>query len=56
MRLKQLAQVVREERQFNLVFMNVVKDADVFAYYGNRFVLNGFINDVRVFNENEVAV
>ena len=53
---KQFAQVVCEERQFNLVFMNVMKDADVFAYNGNRFALNRFINDVRVFDEDEIIV
>jgi hypothetical protein len=36
--------------------MNVVKDADVFAYNGNRFVLNCFTNGVRVFYENEIIV
>jgi len=36
--------------------MNVVKDADVFAYNGNRFVLNRFVNGVRVFDEYEIIV
>ena len=54
--MKQLAKVVREECQFNLVFMNVVEDADVFADDGDRFVLRGFIDDVRIFHENKIIV
>ena len=54
--MKQMAQVVCKKCKFNLVFMNIVKYADVFAYDGNGFILNGFTYELRVFYENEITV
>lgn len=54
--LKQLTNVVCEQRQFNLVFVNVVKYGYVFANDGNCFVLHRFIDELRVFDENEIIV
>ena len=54
--LEQLANVVCEERQFNLVLVYVVKNCYVFANNGNRLVLQGFVDEPRIFDENEVVV
>ena len=54
--LEQLAKVVCEQRQFNFVLVHVVKNGYVFANDGNRLVLQGFVDEPRVFNENEVVV
>ena len=54
--LKQLAKVVCEQRQFNLIFMNVVKYGYVFANYGNCFILHCFIDALRVFDEYKIIV
>jgi hypothetical protein len=54
--LKQLAKVVCEQRQFNLVFVNVVKYGYVFANNGNCSVLHCFIDELRVFDENEIII
>jgi hypothetical protein len=54
--MQQLTEVVGEESQLNLVFMYVVKNADVFANDGNGLILHGFIEELRVFYINEVVV
>jgi hypothetical protein len=53
---QQLANIVCEERQFNLILVYVVKNGYVFANDGNYFVLHGFIDELRVFHENEIIV
>jgi len=54
--LKHLAQIVCEQRQFNLILVYVVKNAYVFANNGNRLILHGFIDELRVFDKNEIVV
>ena len=56
LQLKQLAKVVCEQRQFNLVLVYVVKNGDVFANNGDCLILRGFIDELRVFDKNEIIV
>jgi len=53
---QQFANVVREQSQFNFVFVHVVEDANVLANYCNGAILGGFIEQVRVFDVAEVVV
>ena len=54
--LKQLAKVVCEQRQFNFIIVYVMKNGYVFANNGNRFILQCFIDEIRIFDKNEIIV